>query len=205
MSVWRHGTGQLWTSHLSTRCIPRQGLYTRNQAMPPPSTATRARSFLVLANIVARFLPNRAAMKEPIRRTTHKDSPWSWNPQQSKAFNKLRDLISSDKVLANFDPSLPTQVRHDACKIGISSALTQKHPDGSIWPVAYTSRSLSPVEQRYSQTEREALSGVWACEKFQFYIHGSQFDLVGDHRPLEVLLNGRGNPSPRIEHWRLRL
>ena len=41
-----------------------------------------------------------------------------------------RDLISSDTVLASFDPSLSTQVRHDACKIGISGTLTQKHPDG---------------------------------------------------------------------------
>ena len=144
-------------------------------------------------------------MTEPIRRITHKNHPWLWGPEQSEAFNKLRDLISSDTVLAHFDPSLPTQVRHEACKIGISGALTQKHPDGSIRPVAYASRILSPMEQRYSQTEREALSGVWACERFHFYIHGSQFDLVGDHKPLEVLLNGRGNPSPRIERWRLRL
>ena len=72
-------------------------------------------------------------------------------------------------------------------------------------PFAYASRSLSPVEQRYSQTDKEALSGVWACEKFHFYIDGSQFNLLGDHKPLEVLLNGRGNPSPGIEHWRLRL
>ena len=28
---------------------------------------------------------------------------------------------------------------------------------------------------------------------------------MGDHKPLEVLLNGRGNPSPRIERWQLRL
>lgn len=80
------------------------------------------------------------------------------------------------------------------CKIGISGALTQKHPDGSIRPVAYASRSLSPVEQRYSQTEREALSGVWVSEKFHCYIHVSQFDLLGDHKPLEVLLTGRWNP-----------
>lgn len=102
-------------------------------------------------------------------------------------------------------PSLPTQVRHDACKIGISGALTQMHPDGSIQLVTYESPSLSPVEQRYSQTEREALSRVWACERFYFYIHSSQFDLVGDHKPLEVLLNGCGNPSPRIERWQLQL
>ena len=61
------------------------------------------------------------------------------------------------------------------------------------------------VEQRYRQTEGEAISRVWAFERFHFYIHGSQFDLVGDHKPPEVLLNEHGNPSPRIEHWRLRL
>ena len=173
--------------------------------MQPPSTATEARSFLGLVNTVARFVPNFAAMTEPIRRITHKNHPRLWGPDQSEAFNKLRGLISSDTVLAHSDPSSLTKVRHYACKIGISGALTQKHPDGSIRPVAYVNRCLSPVEQRYSQTEREALSGVWACERFHFYIHGSQFDLVGDHKPLEVLLSGRGNPSPRIELWRLQL
>ena len=154
---------------------------------------------------MAHFVPNLAAMTELIQRITQKNHPWLWCPEQSEALNKLRDLISSDTVLARFDPSLPTQVHHDACKIGISGTLTQKHPDNSIRPVAYASHSLSPVEQRYSQTEREAFSRVWASERFHFYIHDSQFDLVGGHKPMEVLLNGHGNPSPRIEHWRLRL
>ena len=65
-----------------------------------------------------------------------------------ETFEKLCNLISSDTVLAHFDPSLPTQTRHDACKIENSGALTYKHPDGSIRPAAYASRSLSPVEQR---------------------------------------------------------
>ena len=46
---------------------------------------------------------------------------------------------------------------------------------------------------------------MWACERFHFYIHGCQFDLIGDHKPLEVLFTDRANPSPRIERWRLRL
>ena len=87
--------------------------------MQTPSTATEARSFLGLVNTVARFVPNLAPMTEPIRRITHKNHPWLWGPEQSEALNKLRHLISRDAVLAHFDPSLPTQVRHDACKIGI--------------------------------------------------------------------------------------
>ena len=76
--------------------------------MQPPSTAKGARIFLGLVNTIARILPNLAAMTEPIRRITHKDCPWSWSTEQSEAFNKLRDLISSDTVLAHLTlPSPP--------------------------------------------------------------------------------------------------
>ena len=155
--------------------------------MQPPSTATEARIFQGLVNPAP--VSFQTPMTEPIRRITQKDFPWSWGPEQSEAFNKLRDT-----VLAHLTLPSPPKYAMMPCKIGISGALTQKHPDGSIRPVAYASRSLSPVEQRYSQTEREALSGVWVSEKFHCYIHVSQFDLLGDHKPLEVLLTGRWNP-----------
>ena len=173
--------------------------------MQPPTNATKARRFLGLINTVVRFVPNLASMTAPIRRLTHKNSPWLCGPAQSEAFENLCNLTLSDTVLAHSDPSLPPppQVRHDAFNIGISGTLSQKHLDGTIRPVAYASRSLSPVEQRYSQAEKEALSATWACERFNFYIYGCQFDLISDHKPLEVLLTDRGNPSPRIERWRL--
>jgi len=76
--------------------------------MQPPDTATKARSFLGLINTMACFVPNRAAMTEPIRRITHKNHPWLWGLEPSEAFNKLRELISSSLGLAHFDPFLPT-------------------------------------------------------------------------------------------------
>ena len=45
----------------------------------------------------------------------------------------------------------------DASPVGLGATLTQKKRDGHI-PVTHISRSLSPVEQRYSKTEREALA-----------------------------------------------
>ncbi|XP_068685012.1 uncharacterized protein [Montipora foliosa] len=73
-----------------------------------------------------------------------------------------------------------------------------------------TVQGVSPDKHRIHaikqiQPPSTATEGVWACERFHFYIHGSQFDVVGDHKPLEVFLNGQGNPSPRIECWRSRL
>ena len=71
--------------------------------------------------------------------------------------------------------------------------------------MCYTSRSLTPCEQHYSQTEKEALSLVWACEKFHVYLYGRRFELVTDHKPLEVIYGPRSRPSARIERWVLRM
>ena len=50
------------------------------------------------------------------------------------------------------------------------------------------SRSLSPVECRYIQTEKDALALVWACDLVHLYLYGSsQFDLVTDHEALKVI------------------
>lgn len=71
--------------------------------------------------------------------------------------------------------------------------------------ICYASRSLSDVERRYSQTEKEALGLVWACEKFHQYIYGIEFELITDHRPLEFIYSKKSKPSARIERWVLRL
>jgi hypothetical protein len=65
---------------------------------------------------------------------------------------------------------------------------------------------LTDVEQRYSQTEREALAIVWGCEYYHIYLFGTEFTLVTDHKPLEMILNKPySKPPARIERWNLRL
>ena len=43
------------------------------------------------------------------------------------------------------------------------------------------------VERRYSQTERGALALVWACERFNMYIFGRNFELETNHKPVEYI------------------
>ena len=63
-------------------------------------------------------------------------------------------------------------------------------------------RSLTPVETRYSQTEKEALG----CEHFCRYLLGCEFDLITDHQPLQTIFgNSRAKLPARIERWGLRL
>ncbi len=72
-------------------------------------------------------------------------------------------------------------------------------------PVCYVSRSLTDCERRYSQTERGALTLVWACERLHRYIYGKKFDLVTDHKVLEAIYSPTSKPCARVELWVLRL
>ena len=88
---------------------------------------------------------------------------------------------------------------------GLGSVLLQEYKGETKVVISYASRTLSDVEERYSATEKEALAVVWACEKFQIHLCGIQFELIIDHKQLEVLYGKRSKPNARIESWALRL
>ena len=50
--------------------------------------------------------------------------------------------------------------------------------------MAYVSGSLSEVERKYSQTEREALAIVWARKWLQIYLRGGKFTYTPIASPL---------------------
>ena len=169
-----------------------------------PSNATEVRSFLGLVSYSSRFIPGFATISEPLRRLTKKDEPFQFGLEQRKSFKALKDGLVNATNLAYFDKQAPTKVIADASPVGLGAVLIQEQ-NGSHVPICYASRSLTECEKKYSQTEREALGLVWACEKFHPYIYGAKFDLVTDHKPLEAIYNPHSKPCARIERWTLRL
>jgi hypothetical protein len=129
---------------------------------------------------------------------------WAWGKPQQLAFNELKNSLTSDCVMAHYNPEAETELRVDASPVGLGAILMQS--DGQeTRPVAYASRILTDVERRYSQTEREALAVVWGCEKFHLYLYGTTLKLFTDHKSLEFIYSPKGKPPPRIERWVLRL
>jgi hypothetical protein len=54
---------------------------------------------------------------------------------------------------------------------------------------------LSDVERRYSQVEKEALGGVWLCERTAIYLIGhDRFRIVVDNRTV-MLIYGNSKPQ----------
>ena len=108
-------------------------------------------------------------------------------------------------TLAYFNKNASTKVVADASPVGLGALMLMQNQNGAWVPICYASRSLTECERRYSQTEKEALALVWACERYHAYIYGMRFDLVTDHKPLEVIYGPRSKPSARIERWVIRL
>ena len=128
-----------------------------------------------------------------------------WGEKQEQSFQRLKSQVASAPVLAYFDKDMSTRVIAAASPVGLGAVLVQVK-NGESRAVCYASRSLSQVERRYSQTEKEAPALVWACERFHLYLYGlPQFDLVTDHEALKVIYSRKSKPSARIERWVLRL
>jgi hypothetical protein len=136
--------------------------------MLEPTNVTEMRSFLGMTSYSSRFTRNYATISEPLRRLTRNDTQWEWGSEQQAAFEKLKSELGSETVMAYFNPSKDIEVITDGSPVGVSGILTQ---EGKV--VAYASRSLTQVETRYSQTEREALALVWPCKHFAMYLKGA--------------------------------
>ena len=170
-----------------------------------PTSVSEVRSFLGLVGFSARFIPDFATTAEPLRALCRKGENFEWGKEQETAFVKLKKELADSSMLAYFDKDAPTRVIADASPVGLGAVLVQEMK-GHWRAVCYASRSLSGVERRYSQTEKEALALVWACERFNLYLYGLQeFDLVTDHQALKTIYGRRSKPSARIERWVLRL
>lgn len=176
----------------------------------PPETIEEIQSFLGLINFVGKWIPNLSTLTEPIRQLlrqkVHKNANITafWKAPQTMAYNELKNCLSKISTLGYYDPKDRTQVFADASPVGLGAVLIQyDKSDPRI--IAFGNKSLSDVEKRYCQTEKEALALAWAIEHFHMYLYGKKFELVTDHKPLEVIFGKTSKPSARIERWVLRL
>ena len=170
-----------------------------------PQSKEEVRSFLGLVNFSARFIPNFSMITEPLRRLTKKDMKFTWGTEQQNAFQQLKNIIVTAPALGYYDKNAVTYLITDASPVGIAAVLIQDQMEGPI-VIKYTSRALTDTERKYSQTEKEALAIVWACESLYMYLIGKEFNIISDHKPLEIIYSKRAKaPSARIQRWILRL
>lgn len=151
------------------------------------------------------FISNFATLTAPLRELTKKGVKYEWTQAQQQAFDKVKDAIMADCLMAYYDLHKKTTLTVGASPYGLGAILSNVEKDGTVRHFAYASRSLTEVEQKYSHTEKEVLVVVWGCERFHMYLIGTKFDLFTDHKALEVIFTPTSKPPARSEHWALQL
>ena len=114
-----------------------------------------------------------------------KDARFIWLSRHQTVFDHRKRALTRAPVMSYFDTTKETFITVDASRVGISTILSQQGANADAQQVvAYASRALTPVEQRYSQKEKKALGIVWGVEHFHLYIYGSDFTLITGHTHL---------------------
>lgn len=94
---------------------------------------------------------------------------------------KLKSKLIEATELAFPDYTRPFILYVDGNGTGLGTGLQQEQPDGSVRPVLFSSRRLSPAETRYHSTELETLGLVWALQKLVHYLDDSMIHVITDH------------------------
>ena len=169
--------------------------------MPSPQSLSELQTFMGMVNYLNRFSPVITQTSEPLRQLMKKGTPFVWQPEHTKAFQSLKQIITEAPVLAYYDPEKDNVIQSDASQRGLGCVLMQ---DGK--PVCYASRSLSDTESRYSNIERELLAACWSLERFNHYVFGKQVLIETDHKPLESIWKKNiPSASPRLQRLLLKM
>ena len=177
--------------------------------VPCPRNVQELRSFLGLVHYYGKFLQNLSSLLHPLNQLLKQGSKWLWSKECDEAFTKAKHSLVTAPVLAHYNPNLPIRLAADASAYGIGAVISHAFPDGTERPVAFASRTLTATERNYAQIQKEALSLIYAVQKFHQYLYGRSFVLVTDHKPLTTILGHKaGIPSlaaARLQRWALIL
>ena len=159
-----------------------------------PTNQKELRSFLGMITYCAKFIPNFTEITYPLRTLIKQRVTWRWTKIHQAAFDQLKSLLTSSETLAYYNPGAKTEIITDASPVGLGAMIAQQQPDGSFQPVCYASRTLTEVEQRYSQIERESLAILFSVERFRLYLYGITFIVKTDHKPLVHIFTTTSKP-----------
>ena len=139
---------------------------------------TELRGFIGICTYYRKFVKGFSQLTSPLIDLTKKDD-FKWDEEAEKAFQKMKEVMSSCPILALPDFSKPFVVECDASSGGVGDILKQgQHP------IAFERRNLKPHENIYSIYDKYMLAIMHALAKFRQYLVGNKFVVKIDHNSL---------------------
>lgn len=174
-----------------------------------PETASELKSFLGLASYLSLYIPRFGNVTAPLWEATTKNG-FFWGDEQEEAFKDTKAAIINCTLGQGFFSNDDLTVLYtDASPKALGAVLVQYNDRGEARVISFASKALSPTEQRYAQTQREALAIVWAVEHFYYFLMGRHFTVRTDAQGISFIINREKETSrramSRADGWALRL
>ncbi|XP_068321342.1 uncharacterized protein [Pyrus communis] len=131
------------------------------------------------------------------------DVPFVFDDECEKAFNHLKELLTSAPIIVSLDWSLPFELMCDASDYALGAVLGQRK-DKKPHVIYYASQTLNDAQLNYSTIEKELLAVVFALDKFGSYLLGTKVIIYSDHVALKYVLTKK-EAKPRLIRWMLLL
>ena len=169
------------------------------KAMKEWKTPTRVKdveSFIRFTNFYQCFIHNFSHTARPLNELKGKKK-WKWEEEHQKAFEELKEKITSQPVLSLSRREGKFRVETDVSDHAIRGVLFQEQ-DGKWKPIAFLSRTMQLAEQNYKIYNKELLAIVETLTKWRQYLLDAKepFEVWTDHENLKYFrephkLNGR--------------
>lgn len=136
------------------------------------------------ANYYRRFIKNFSKIAIPLTEITKKDKQFKWTKEAQQAFEQLKEAITSEPVLAMFDPDRQVKLETDASNFALGGQIGQRHDDGMLHPIAFYSHKMHGAELNYPIYDKEFLAIINCFKEFRYYLRGSkhQVKVFTDHK-----------------------
>ena len=102
--------------------------------------------------------------------------------------------VTTTPVLVSPQGSEPFRIEADSSDFASGAILSQQLPREEKWhPVAFYSKSLSPVEQNYKIHNKEMLAIIHALEEWRHFLEGARHpvEIWMDHKNLEYFMTAK--------------
>eukprot|EP00253_Pinus_taeda_P036407 PITA_36407 len=159
-----------------------------------PRNVTKLGGFIGICTYYQKFVKSFSQLAAPLTDLTRKGA-FSWSDTAQRAFDRLKEVMSSCPLLALPDFTQPFVLECDVLGEGIDAVLMQ-----GVHPVAYESRKLLPHERLYSIYDKEMLAIMHALAKYRQYLVGNRFRVRTDHNSLKLFLEQK-QLQERQQKW----
>ena len=170
-----------------------------------PKSKQQLRRFLGAANYYRKFIQGYASLSSLLSPGTSKLASCvvDWTEERLEAFKTIKvSLVDVCALTVPVQDDVFT-LHTDASGAGIGATLNVIR-EGEARPAGYYSKQLQGAQHRYSATELECLAIFKSVHHFAYYLFGSRFTVVTDHKALVAFLHSRVL-NRRLHGWLTQL